>query len=209
MDYVSKDYKCETIEKGEKMTIQEVEIQKLKPYEKNPRNNDEAVPYVAESIKKFGFKVPIIIDKNYVIVTGHTRYKASQLLGLKKVPCIIADDLTEEQIKAFRLVDNKVTENAEWDFDLLSQELDDISSIDMGIFNFNMDDMLDEDFFEDINDNEYADTTRFEHKLKIDRQQIIMTEEEYQKLIDKLNKYVDKNGVSFGFVNYLIGGADD
>ena len=129
------------------MIIQEVETQKLKPYEKNPRNNDEAVPYVAESIKKFGFKVPIIIDKNYVIVTGHTRYKASQLLGLKKVPCIIADDLTEEQIKAFRLVDNKVTENAEWDFDLLSQELDDISSIDMGIFNFNMDDMLDEDFF--------------------------------------------------------------
>ena len=94
-------------------------IEELKPYKNNPRKNDEAVPYVAESIKQFGFKVPIIIDKNNEIIAGHTRYKASIELKLKEVPCIIADDLTEEQIKAFRLADNKVAEKAEWDMDLL------------------------------------------------------------------------------------------
>ena len=106
------------------------------PYEKNPRKNDEAVKYVAESIKQFGFKVPIVIDKNNVIVAGHTRYKASKKLGLKEVPCIVADDLTEEQIKAYRLADNKVAEQAEWDFDLLGAELDGILDIDMCDFGF-------------------------------------------------------------------------
>ena len=106
------------------------------PYEKNPRKNDEAVKYVAESIKQFGFKVPIVIDKNNVIVAGHTRYKASKKLGLKEVPCIVADDLTEEQIKAYRLADNKVAELAEWDFDLLGEELSDILDIDMCDFGF-------------------------------------------------------------------------
>ena len=84
------------------------------PYEKNPRKNDDAVKYVAESIQQFGFKVPIVIDTNGVIIAGHTRYKASKKLGLKEVPCIIADDLTEEQIKAYRLADNKVSELSEW-----------------------------------------------------------------------------------------------
>ena len=84
-------------------------ISEIKPYEKNPRKNDDAVKYVAESIQQFGFKVPIVIDTNGVIIAGHTRYKASKKLGLKEVPCIIADDLTEEQIKAYRLADNKIS----------------------------------------------------------------------------------------------------
>ena len=88
------------------MEIKNLKIQDLKPYEKNPRKNDEAVNFVAESIKQFGFKVPIIIDKNNVIVAGHTRFKAAKKLGISEVPCIVADDLTEEQIKAFRLADN-------------------------------------------------------------------------------------------------------
>ena len=96
------------------MKIIDKKLSELKPYEKNPRKNDEAVKYVMESIKEFGFKVPIIIDKNNVIVCGHTRYKASKKLKLDTVPCIIADDLTEEQIKAFRLADNKVSEKGEW-----------------------------------------------------------------------------------------------
>ena len=92
------------------MNVQEIKLKDIKPYGKNPRKNDDAVPYVAESIKQFGFKVPIVIDKNNVIVAGHTRYKAAKKLGFLRVPCIIADDLTDEQIKAFRLADNKVSE---------------------------------------------------------------------------------------------------
>ena len=118
------------------MEIVNKRLEELKPYEKNPRKNDKAVERVANSIKEFGFKVPIIIDKNGIIVAGHTRYKASKKLGLKEVPCIIADDLNEEQIKAFRLADNKVSEEAEWDFELLDEELDDILNIDMSDFGF-------------------------------------------------------------------------
>jgi ParB-like chromosome segregation protein Spo0J len=119
------------------MEIINKKINDLKPYENNPRFNDEAVEYVANSIKEFGFKVPIIIDKNNVIVAGHTRYKASMELGLKEVPCIIADDLNEEQIKAFRLADNKVSEKASWNYELLDEELDNILNIDMSEFDFN------------------------------------------------------------------------
>ena len=115
------------------MKIIDVEIDKLIPYENNPRHNDQAVDYVAESIKQFGFKVPIVISKDNVIVTGHTRLKASKQLGLKKVPCIRADDLTEDQVKAFRIADNKVGEIATWDLGKLNIELEDIE-IDMGDF---------------------------------------------------------------------------
>ena len=111
-------------------------IKDLKPYLKNARKNDKAVKYVAKSIENFGFKVPVIIDKDGVIVCGHTRYKASKKLGYNEIPCIIADDLTEEQIKAFRLADNKVSEKADWDFDLLSDEINDIIDINMEDFGF-------------------------------------------------------------------------
>ena len=120
------------------MNILDLKIEEIKPYENNPRNNDKAVNPVAESIKQFGFKVPIVIDKDNIIVCGHTRYKAAQMLNLETVPCIRADDLTEQQIKAFRLADNKVGELAEWDFEKLSEELADISEIDMGDFEFDL-----------------------------------------------------------------------
>ena len=121
------------------------EIKKLKEYENNPRNNDEAVEAVANSIKEFGFKVPIIITKDNVIVAGHTRLKAARLLGLVEVPCIVADDLNEEQIKAFRLADNKTAELATWNMSALEEELLNID-IDMLQFGF-------EDLYGDIPDN--------------------------------------------------------
>ena len=132
------------------MEIINKKIEDLIPYHNNPRLNDEAVEYVKNSIKEFGFKVPMVIDKNNVIVAGHTRYKASKELGLKEVPCIIADDLTDEQIKAFRLADNKVSEKAEWNFELLDKELDDID-IDMTEFGFDLD-LEDEEETEIIED---------------------------------------------------------
>ena len=137
------------------MKIIDKKLSELKPYEKNPRKNDEAVKYVMESIKEFGFKVPIIIDKNNVIVCGHTRYKASKKLKLDTVPCIIADDLTEEQIKAFRLADNKVSEKAEWDFDLLDDELKGIFDFDMQEFGFDFED--DEKTAQEVVEDEVPD----------------------------------------------------
>lgn len=94
------------------MEVQEIKIDQLTPYDHNPRQNDGAVDAVAASIKNFGFKVPVVIDRERVIVAGHTRYKAAKKLGLESVPCIVADDLTDEQIRAFRLADNKVGELA-------------------------------------------------------------------------------------------------
>ena len=120
------------------MEIINKKISELKPYKNNPRNNKEAVKYVANSIKEFGFKVPIIIDKNNEIIAGHTRLEASKELELKEVPCIIADDLSEKQVKAFRLADNKVSEVAEWNFDLLDEELKDITELDMSDFGFDL-----------------------------------------------------------------------
>ncbi len=103
----------------------------LKPYDKNPRINDAAVGPVAESIKQFGFKVPLVIDTKGVIIAGHTRYKAAELLGLDRVPCIVADDLTPEKIKAFRLADNKTAELASWDFAMLADELEELDAFDL------------------------------------------------------------------------------
>lgn len=119
-------------------TITIKKINDIIPYENNPRKNDEAVDAVASSISAFGFKVPIIIDKDNVIVAGHTRLKAAIKIGLDEVPCIVADDLTEEQIKAFRIADNKVAELSSWDKKLLKEELENINwdDIDMTLFGF-------------------------------------------------------------------------
>ena len=106
------------------MEIVNVAVDKLVPYENNPRNNTEAIQYVANSIKEFGFKVPLVIDSDNVVICGHTRLLAAKQLGLKDVPCVVADDLTDEQIKAFRLADNKVGEIATWDLNKLQLELD-------------------------------------------------------------------------------------
>lgn len=119
------------------MKVIDIDINLLKEYENNPRNNDGAVDAVAESIKQFGFKVPIVIDRDNVIVAGHTRLKAARKIRLEKVPCIVADDLTPEQIKAYRLADNKTAELAEWDFSALEIELAELESdFDMSDFGF-------------------------------------------------------------------------
>lgn len=120
-----------------KIKIEYIDINKIKPYTNNPRNNEKAIKYVANSIEKFGFKVPLVIEKDGTIITGHTRYEACKLLGMEEVPCIIADELTEKQIKAFRIADNKTNDMAEWNEDLLAIELKDVlEDIDMTDFGF-------------------------------------------------------------------------
>jgi ParB family transcriptional regulator, chromosome partitioning protein len=109
--------------------VEIIDIDKLIPYARNPRKNDAAITKVSASIKEFGFKQPIVVDSDMVIVAGHTRYEASKKLGLEQVPVVIADDLTEAQIKAYRIADNKTNEYAEWDYDLLKLEFDDLKML--------------------------------------------------------------------------------
>jgi hypothetical protein len=120
------------------MQIVYKKVDELIPYINNPRKNDDAVDKVASSIKHFGFKVPIVIDQQNEIVAGHTRLKAAKKLGIKEVPCIVADDLDDNQIKAFRLADNKVSEAATWDDELLGIEMFSINDIDLKEFGFNV-----------------------------------------------------------------------
>lgn len=131
-------------------------LSELRPYKNNPRKNINAIPFVTESIRNFGFRNPIIIDKNNVIVCGHTRLASAKELGLEEVPCIVADDLSDEQVKAFRLADNKVAEMAEWDYDLLNMELDDIVGIDMEDFGF-LDNNIDWDNVDELNEENYEE----------------------------------------------------
>lgn len=134
------------------MEIKNIKIEDLIAYKNNPRKNDKAVEAVANSIKEFGFKIPIVIDKNNVIVCGHTRVLAAKQLKLTTVPCIVADDLNEEQIKAFRLADNKVAEFAEWDEELLFSELKDLDQLNFDMEQFGFDELdfgLEEEIVED------------------------------------------------------------
>lgn len=111
-------------------------IDEIRPYENNPRVNDGAVGAVAESIREFGFQQPIVVDRDGVIIAGHTRYKAAKKLGLTEVPVVVADNLTDEQVRAYRLADNKTGELAEWDFSALEEELAGIGELDMSLFGF-------------------------------------------------------------------------
>ena len=138
-----------------KLNVTYVGIQDIIPYENNPRRNEEAVPVVAESIKQFGFRNPMILDKKNVIVAGHTRYEAAKALGMTEVPVIYADDLSEEQVRKFRLVDNKTAEFAEWDIEKLQEELSYLDFDDYD-FGFGFDDDLQE--MED-GENSYSQKT--------------------------------------------------
>lgn len=144
------------------MNIIDKNIDELREYKNNPRMNEAAVEAVANSIREFGFKVPIIIDADGVIVAGHTRKKAAERLGLKTVPCIVADDLTPEQVKAFRLADNKVAELSDWDEDKLAIELD---AIDMNMEQFGFLDDFEQEIEEEIikPEEEFTESLEEEH----------------------------------------------
>lgn len=140
-------------------------IDEITPYINNPRNNDQAVDAVANSIKEFGWQQPIVVDKNMVIIVGHTRYKAAKRLKLDKVPVVVATNLTDEQAKAYRLADNKVGELADWNDDLLSDELAGIDDIDMSDFGF--DELDDPAKLEDAKDDDFDEEPPEEPKSKM------------------------------------------
>ena len=187
------------------MQIVYKKIDELIPYENNPRKNDEAVEYVKNSIKEFGFKVPIVIDEGGVIIAGHTRYKASMELGLNEVPCIIANDLNEEQIKAFRLVDNKVSEKAEWDFNMLGEELAELD-IDMEQFGFESLDINEEDFGTEFNlkDGDREPIQTMSITLSDDQADTINEAISKMKQTDTFKNYEGINQNSNGNALYLV-----
>ena len=156
------------------MNIVEKRIDEIRPYENNPRFNDEAVEYVAESIKQYGWKQPIVVDTGGVIIAGHTRYKAAKLLGMDTVPVLVASDLTADQVKAYRLADNKVSDFSQWDNKLLLQELDEIPDDMFTGFDLSetYDNLLDETDNEAVEMNEagttYEVTFRSEDMRKIE-----------------------------------------
>lgn len=173
------------------MNVKTIPLAEIHPYANNPRKNDEAVAGVAASIKRFGFLIPMVIDRNGEIICGHTRYKAAKQLGLKEVPCVIADELTEDEIKAFRLADNKVSEKAQWDMDLLPVEL-------AGIM------LPMEDFgFESISPDDFGENFVLDEGEKKPFQQISITVHDKQaELILRAIKYVyDHNAVTETFTN--------
>lgn len=181
---------------GVKKQIVYKKVDELIPYEKNPRKNSEAVKYVANSIKQFNFQSPIIVDKNNVVVCGHTRLMATKKLGIEEVPCIVADDLTDEQIKAFRLADNKVAEQAEWDIGLLNEELDDILSFDMEDFGFDMFSMDDIEELEGYNEKEddrehFSKTFMFPIEKK--KQIICYLKKHQNEIVDMIIKESENN----------------
>jgi ParB family transcriptional regulator, chromosome partitioning protein len=150
-----------------KMKIIQVDINEIIPYVNNPRKNEKAVDYVASSIKEFGWQQPIVVDKDNVIVVGHTRYLAAKRLKLKKVPILVAENLTPFQIKAYRIADNKTNEIAEWDYELLSTELAAIinqveNNFDIDSLGFNRDEL--DSILNTINIDEYMDEENNEKK---------------------------------------------
>lgn len=157
----------------QKLNIVYRQIKDLKPYKKNAKkHNKEQVEQIANSIKKFGFTQPVIVDKNNSVVAGHGRILGAKKAGLKSVPTVCLEDLTEEQIKAYRLVDNKLNES-EWDSDLLKQSLEEIAEMDMEVFGFTIDSLADETvevepevpFTEILNEENNYIVLKFENKI--------------------------------------------
>lgn len=185
-----------------KLQIEYKPIDKVIPYDKNPRQNDEAVQYVAESIKAFGFINPILLDASGTIMAGHTRLKAAKQLGLKEVPVVYVDDLSEEQARAFRLADNKTAEFAEWDEGLLEQELAEILELDMSLFGFEgesslADDLADDKYTLAVNIPQYeitGDCPSFKDMLDTDKSSELVAE-------------IEASGVSEDEKQFLIAAA--
>ena len=182
------------------MKIEQVSIDKIKPYGRNAKKHpQDQIDAVAKSIEQFGWKQPIVIDKKGEIIIGHCRWEAAKALELETVPCVVASDLSSQQIKALRLADNKKAELAEYDFDILNEELADIIDIDMTDFGFeiNMDDA-----YEDDDDGYYGDAReRTVDHVNLDDFDRERCAGRFQMPILTAEKYVPKDLISF---NYML-----
>lgn len=137
--------------------VQYQDISQIHPYENNPRNNEAAIEPVAQSIKSFGFRVPILIDQKGTIIAGHTRYEAAKRLGMDKVPCILVDDLTDAQIRAYRIADNKVSEASSWNDDVLRAEMDALKALDVDLSSTGFNDVELDGLLRDMDDSDFEE----------------------------------------------------
>lgn len=162
------------------MKIENWDINKVKPYDKNPRNNDDAVEATANSIKEFGWQQPIVVDNDGVVIVGHTRLKAAKKLKLEQVPVTVADNLTDEQVKAYRLADNKTGELADWDDDLLTSELEELDNLDFDMGDFG---------FEELDEPDPQPKDENTDPVSIDDKTVIIIESDDET---KLEEYFEK-----------------
>lgn len=188
------------------MRVKEVPIGDVRPYEDNPRDNEGAVSAVAASIREFGFQQPIVVDADGTVIAGHTRLKAAQALGMKTVPVVVASGLTPEQVAAYRLADNKTGELASWDAELLAEQLDGISVLDMGQFGF-----TDADFPGEMAAIDADEVGGLESRLfylETDGKKWPITEAESGMLKRAMGRWVESEGLTYGFVSSLLGDED-
>lgn len=176
------------------MEIITKKISELIPYKNNPRKNDAAVELVANSIREFGFKVPCVIDKDNVLVCGHTRLKAARRLGMAEIPCVVADDLNDEQIKKFRIADNSVADKSGWDFELLKAEIGGMSDlnieIDLPKFNIHIPEAR--KYYGDERERTLTSTNMLDYDPR-------RTDGRFNMPIIKAEKYIPKDLISFNY----------
>lgn len=173
------------------MQVVNKKVSELIPYANNPRKNEDAVEYVAESIRQFGFKIPIVIDKDNVVVCGHTRLLACEELGIEEVPCVVADDLSKKQIKAFRLADNKVAEKSTWDYAALDIELKELTDIDLVSLGF--------EFDEEEEPEKENERLRTDNAYNLQEVDIERVEGFYQMPILEPEHYTPENLIGFNY----------
>ena len=192
------------------MNIVEKNIDEVKPYKNNPRVNDEAVDTVADSIKEFGFQQPIVVDKKMVIIVGHTRLKAAQKLGLKKVPVQVATNLTAKQTKQYRIMDNRTSDLSDWDDQKLKKEFDNLGNLDGGLDHIgfsqeDIDTLLADDLPDDLFTSDEQNTPQ-KNFLKFGDTSIEISDLELSKLNGAYDKF--KSNSETSFVNWLLSGGD-
>lgn len=184
-------------------------LDQLTPYARNPRRNESAVAKVKASIAEFGFKQPIVVDAKHVIIAGHTRFLAAQSLGLATVPVIVARDLTPTQVKAYRLADNRVAQESQWDDELLALELEELQAagFDVPVIGFNdleLDRLLAEEDLEPIEAGEGESTTgAVRQYLSFGDERIPLADDELAILTTRLKAYIDERGAAIGFARAL------
>lgn len=174
------------------MNIVEMQLSELKPYENNPRNHDKNIEELAESIKTFGFKNPILINADNVIIAGHGRYAAAKKLGLKEVPCIYADDLNEEDCNLFRIVENEASAKANWDIDKLIEEINDCDDVFTG-FKYKELEALGEKLVEEAKAINESLDEKLKEKAKYKITVVVNQHEISKELYDKIKEGISES----------------